>query len=162
MGIGVTYVSTSTLCDGFPLQGKVLLGAKEWVKVDSLNKVHKARIDTGATTSSISAIDILPVEKGAEKWVQFRFSHAGKQSEIFMYPIERMVRIKQSTSKGYDLRYVVKLPITIGNVTEMTQFTLRDRQHLKFPVLLGRSFLEKRAWVDVSQEFVQPKPSLIH
>lgn len=156
-----TYVGVLTANVGFPAHGKMLLGEKEWVKVASINKLSKARVDTGATTSSISAIDIEPIKKDGKKWVQFRFAHGGKKSEILRYPVARMVRVRQSSSKGVDVRYVVNLPITIGNVTQKTEFTLRDRQHLTYPVLLGRSFLVMTAWVDVSQKYVQPKPPLL-
>ncbi len=73
-------------------------------------------------------------------------------------PVKRIVRIIQSSVDGYDRRYVVEMPITIGDVTEETEFTLRDRQHLIYPVLLGRSYLRDTALVDVSRRYVQPKP----
>lgn len=158
--MGIAYINVPISCAGLLLQGNMLLGEKEWVKVNSLGRVIKARVDTGATTSSISAIEIQSVMKGDEQWVKFRFAHGGEKSEVIMFPVERIVRVKQSSNKGYDQRYVVKLEITIGNVTKMTDFTLRDRQHLIFPLLLGRSFLKQKAWVDVNQKFIQPYPSL--
>ncbi|MDD1779800.1 ATP-dependent zinc protease [Enterovibrio sp. ZSDZ35] len=138
--------------------GKLIMGEKEWVKVDTVGVTLKARVDTGATTSSISAIDIQSFKKDGENWVRFRLAHDGRESRVIELPVVRTVRIIQSSAEGYDRRYVVKLPITIGDVTEETQFTLRDRQHLIFPVLLGRSYLKGMAMVDVSRQYVQPKP----
>ncbi|PKF50421.1 hypothetical protein AT251_11630 [Enterovibrio nigricans] len=134
------------------------MGEKEWVKVDTVGVTLKARVDTGATTSSISAIDIQSFKKEGKKWVKFRLAHDGRESREIERPVVRIVRIIQSSAEGYDRRYVVELPITIGDVTETTQFTLRDRQHLIFPVLLGRSYLKGIAMVDVSRKYVQPKP----
>ncbi|MBV7296492.1 ATP-dependent zinc protease [Enterovibrio sp. NIFS-20-8] len=140
------------------VDGKLMMGEKEWVKVDGINIVLKARVDTGATTSSISAVDIEPFDRNGKKWVRFRLAHDGKKSEVMERPVKRIVRIIQSSVEGYDRRYVVEMPITIGDVTEETEFTLRDRQHLIYPVLLGRSYLRDTALVDVSRRYVQPKP----
>ncbi len=139
--------------------GKLLLGEKEWVKVDTIGVVAKARVDTGATTSSISAVDIKPFERDGKKWVKFRLAHDNKESDVLESRVVRTVRIIQSSAEGYDRRYVVALQITIGDVTEKTEFTLRDRHHLNFPVLLGRTYLKGTALVDVSRKFVQPKPN---
>ncbi|WP_228012673.1 RimK/LysX family protein, partial [Vibrio sp. OPT18] len=40
---------------------------------------------------------------------------------------------------------------------DKTEFTLADRTHLSFPLLLGRSFFRDVAVVDVSQKYVQKK-----
>jgi hypothetical protein len=47
--------------------------------------------------------------------------------------------------------------IQIGDLKEKTEFTLADRTHLTYPLLLGRSFFKDVAVVDVSRKFVQPK-----
>ncbi|CZF82282.1 hypothetical protein GCE9029_03135 [Grimontia celer] len=138
--------------------GKLMMGEKEWVRVDDINVIAKARVDTGATTSSISAIDIKAFERNGEEWVSFRLAHDEKESDLMELPVVRTVRIIQSSAEGYDRRYVVEMPITIGDVTESTEFTLRDRHHLNFPVLLGRTYLKDTAVVDVSRQYVQPKP----
>ncbi|WP_051563758.1 ATP-dependent zinc protease family protein [Enterovibrio calviensis] len=138
--------------------GKMIMGEKEWVRVDELGVVAMARVDTGATTSSISAIDIESFERDGDKWVKFRLAHNEGQSALIEKAVERTVRIIQSSSEGYERRYVVNLPITIGDTTMDTEFTLRDRNHLNFPVLLGRTYLKHTALVDVSRKYVQPKP----
>ncbi len=39
--------------------GMLVLGAEEWVYVPAIDRTFKARIDTGATTSSISATEVV-------------------------------------------------------------------------------------------------------
>ncbi|WP_407333700.1 ATP-dependent zinc protease [Enterovibrio sp. 27052020O] len=138
--------------------GKMIMGEKEWVRVDDFDVVAIARVDTGATTSSISAIDIQSFERDGKKWVKFRLAHDDRQSDLIERPVVRTVKIIQSSSEGYERRYVVDLPITIGDMTVSTEFTLRDRKHLNFPVLLGRTYLKDTALVDVSRKYIQPKP----
>ncbi|QTH07296.1 ATP-dependent zinc protease [Vibrio fluvialis] len=137
--------------------GKLILGEKEWVYVPGLKENFLARIDTGATTSSISAVDVVPFERDGKDWVKFRIEHEGIKSEETSLPVERWVHIRQSSTDDTQRRAVVVAWIQIGDLKEKTEFTLADRTHLTYPLLLGRSFFKDVAVVDVSRKFVQPK-----
>lgn len=137
--------------------GKLILGEKEWVYVDAIATSVEARVDTGATTSSASAIDIVPFERDGQDWVKFKFAHNDRETKEMQAPVARWVRITQSSSEGYDRRPVIDAWIQIGELKQQTEFTLTDRSHLRFGVLLGRSFFRDVAIVDVSKRFVQPK-----
>jgi len=137
--------------------GRLILGEQEWVYVTGLKQSFKARIDTGATTSSVSAVDVLPFERDGKDWVKFRIAHDDVKSKEFALPVERWVDIRQSNADGTQRRAVVMAWIEIGGVKEKTEFTLTDRSHLTFPVLLGRSFFKDIALVDVSRKYIQDK-----
>ncbi|EGU56994.1 putative lipoprotein [Vibrio nigripulchritudo ATCC 27043] len=137
--------------------GKLILGEKEWVYISGLDESFKARVDTGATTSSISAVDIDKFKSGGQDYVRFRIAHDGTKSQLLTLPVQRWVRIKQSSKEGYQRRAVVEGEIQIGDLKTSTEFTLADRSHLTFPVLLGRSFFRDVAVVDVSKQYVQKK-----
>ncbi|WP_162048104.1 ATP-dependent zinc protease family protein [Vibrio taketomensis] len=137
--------------------GKLILGEKEWVYIPGLEESFRARVDTGATTSSISAVDIVPFERNDQDWVKFKMVHNGINSNEMALPVERWVRIKQSSAEGSQRRAVVNMWIQIGDRKEKTEFTLADRTHLTFPVLLGRSFFRDVAVVDVSRKYIQDK-----
>ncbi|MDF9389631.1 ATP-dependent Zn protease [Vibrio sp. 1151_11] len=137
--------------------GKLILGEKEWVYVPGLNESFKARIDTGATTSSISAVDVVAFERDGNDWVKFRIEHDDIKSDEISLPVERWVRIRQSSAEGTQRRAVVVAWIEIGDLKERTEFTLADRTHLTYPLLLGRSFFKDVALVDVSRKYVQDK-----
>jgi hypothetical protein len=141
------------------VEGKLILGEEEYVRLADLKITTKSRIDTGATTSSLSAVDIVPFERDGKDWVKFKIKHDGVESKEISLPVERWVKVKQSSSDGTDKRAVVSTVIQIGDMREKTEFTLADRTHLKYPVLLGRSFFRDVAVVDVSRKYVQPKPS---
>lgn len=51
---------------------------------------------------------------------------------------------------------VITLQITIGDRTEVSEFTLTDREHMKYPVLIGRSALQDMMVVDVSDRYLAP------
>ncbi|MEF1279745.1 ATP-dependent zinc protease [Vibrio fortis] len=137
--------------------GKLILGEEEWVYVPGLEESFKARVDTGATTSSISAIDIVPFERDGKDWVKFKIEHDGIKSQEVSLPVERWVKIKQSSAEGTQRRAVIVANIQIGDLKDKTEFTLADRTHLTYPLLLGRSFFRDVAVVDVSKKYVQDK-----
>ncbi|MGD8110253.1 ATP-dependent zinc protease family protein [Vibrio sp. TRT 17S01] len=137
--------------------GKLILGEKEWVFVPGLEENFRARVDTGATTSSISAVDVVPFERDGQDWVKFKIEHDGIKSKEIALPVERWVKIRQSSADKTQRRAVVIAWIQIGDLKEKTEFTLADRTHLTFPLLLGRSFFKDVAVVDVSQQYIQDK-----
>ncbi|MGR5243343.1 MULTISPECIES: putative ATP-dependent zinc protease [Vibrio] len=139
--------------------GMLILGSEEWVYVPAIDQTYKARIDTGATTSSISATNIVPFERDGKDWVQFNVDIDGKASKEFKLPVERWAKVRQSSSEEVDKRPVVMAYIQVGDLKEQTEFTLTERDHMKFPILLGRSFFRDIAVVDASKKYIQNQPS---
>ncbi len=146
---------------GHTVDGKLLVGEAEWIWVDAANDAFQARVDTGATTSSISAQDITIFERNGKNWVRFFLSHQEMDDKILIEaPLVRHVRVRQASADDLDRRPVVRLAVRIGDMTEKAEFTLKDRSDMTFPVLLGREFLKDIAVVDVAREYIQPKPTL--
>ncbi|OCH49103.1 ATP-dependent zinc protease [Aliivibrio fischeri] len=137
--------------------GKLLLGEEEWIYIKAINHNAKARIDTGATTSSISAVDIEMFERDGKDWVKFKLAHNEKETKEFESPVSRIVTIRQSSTEKRTDRPVIEAWVQIGDLKTKTEFTLNDRTHMTFPVLLGRTFFRDVAVVDVSKKFIQPK-----
>ncbi|WP_153447335.1 ATP-dependent zinc protease family protein [Vibrio algicola] len=141
--------------------GDLILGETEWVYVSDINRNIKARIDTGATTSSISAVNIRLYKKDGKNMVDYKLAHDDWTSKLFTAPVKRWVEVKQaSTTKASASRPVIDLNIQIGDHKTKSDFTLVDRSQLEFPVLIGRTFIDKEAVVDVSHAYLQPKTKL--
>lgn len=141
--------------------GNLILGEKEWIYIKPLNRNVLARVDTGATSSSISAIDIKTYKKDGKSFVDFKLAHKKWQSKTMTYPVTRWVEVVQSTSEEpSSSRPVIKLEVQVGDYKTKTDFTLTDRTHLQYPVLLGRTFIDNVALVDVSHKYVQPRVKL--
>jgi len=142
------------------IEDKTVLGESEWVYVSAVKNNYKGRIDTGATTSSINALDIEPFERDGEKWVRFILDDdEGKEKKLLEAKIERFVKILQSTTteENKERRFVIKLHVRIGDIEQQTEFTLTDRQHMEYPILIGRTFLQDMVIVDVSKEYIYPQ-----
>lgn len=144
------------------LTDTLILGAIENVEIADISQAFSARIDTGATTSSLNAIDLQEFERNGNKWVRFHLVNQDTKTESnelewITAPVIRTVKIRQSTTEEMERRPVVELWIKLGAIHEKVQFTLADRSHMTHSILLGREFIQDIAVVDVSKEFVQSK-----
>lgn len=149
--------------DELGLANKAVLGRSEWIGLPDVGTYLKARIDSGANTSSLSAREITRFERDGENWVRFKLGLADDdvvvdavRDEWIEAPIDRRVRIIQAT--GEESRPVVTLMMTLGAIREPVEFTLSDRTHLDFPALLGRRFLLDIAVVDVAERYLHERP----
>ena len=132
--------------------GLATLGAVEHITLPASGAVLKARIDTGARTSSIDARDIQFFEKDGKEWVSFGLANSDGTIIQMNEPITRFVLIKRH-NEASERRPVITLETRVGDIVAPTQFTLRDRENYEYPALIGARFLEKRALVDVATEY---------
>ncbi len=137
----------------------IVLGSIEKVTIDSIKQTFDARIDTGAATSSLNAIDIKEFERNGKDWVRFHLADNTKSEEEkntwIEAPVLRYVKIRQSATDDLDRRAVVELWVKVGKIHEKAQFTLADRSHMNHPILLGREFIRDIALVDVSRTYIE-------
>jgi hypothetical protein len=134
--------------------GKMIFGGEEYVYVQEANATLAARVDTGATVSSIAATNISRFESDGVKKVRFTIEFNDRSIDVEA-PFVRVTRVRQSSSSGFSYRLVVGLNIKIADYSVYTEFNLMDRSHMDFPMLLGRSLLTDIAAVDVSRSYVQ-------
>ena len=140
------------------LDGKLVLGEVENIFIQPPGIKMRARIDTGADTSSIDARDVEEFERDGQKWVKFTLiDRKDNTSHTIETKVSRYVNIVQSSlPDGYDRRIVVKLKLAIGDFSDLNEFTLTNREHMNFPLLIGRNVLKDIAVVDVSGKDLAP------
>jgi len=135
---------------------KMLLGEVERVWVDPPGLSVEARIDTGASSSSLHGDNITRFERDGEDWVRFDINQDDEVTTLEL-PVVKFARVYQQADKSGSRRPVVELRLYLGNVKDTFEFTLADRSHLEQGMILGRNFLTDIALVDVSRKFVQPR-----
>ncbi len=142
------------------IDDKIILGRTEWIWLEAVNRVFRARVDSGATTSSLSAHHIVEFERDGKKWVRFNMVPDDDVDDSYEVeaPLVRFARIRQASSEEIDRRPVVELTMKIGEFTDTAEFTLTDRTSMTYPILLGREFLRDIALIDVAKSYHQPKP----
>lgn len=127
-----------------------IIGEIEPVTILAAKSTFAARIDTGATTSSIDAQDIVRFERDGKSWVKFNLKDrkTGKVT-LIESKLTRIVEIKRHGAEP-QLRPAVKLKTKLGDKELNAEFTLADRSSFDFPVLIGRNVLSGNFIVDVS------------
>lgn len=139
--------------------GKVIAGWVEKINLQSNDKTHalKAKLDTGAKTSSIHAKEIQRYKKDGDSRVRFAVLVRDKDGEYvdvpFDVPVKRKVNIKTHDGEP-DRRWVVDLTICFDGRWHTTEFSLVDRSEYIYSVLLGRKFLSGVAVVDTEKTFL--------
>lgn len=135
------------------LKEKVLIGRIEWVSLPDMKIKHKARIDTGAKTTSMHAVNIEEVEQRGELFVKFQTVDAeGKRIEV-VRKVESTQKVA-NTSGFVTKRYVIKEKIKIGNIDKDVNINLNDRTKMDYKFLVGRNLLLGRFIVDVARSHV--------
>ena len=125
-------------------EAPLVAGWIENVRVSPGNFVVKAKLDTGARTSSMDAQNIQLYERDGEAWVSFDFANNDGTSIFVDRPIIRVARIKDLTGPTQE-RPVIELGICIANVYRIAEITLFDRSGFNYRLLLGRNFLRLAA-----------------
>ena len=110
-----------------------VLGLIETISLISSNSLgkFKARIDTGATKSSI---DIQLARK------------------LSLGPIVGTKVVK--SAHGNSVRALIHASIIIGGRTIRADFTVADRSHMKYKVLIGQNILKKGFIIDPLKQTV--------
>lgn len=135
------------------LKEKILIGRVEWVELVGLNIRHKARIDTGAKTTSMHAVNIEEVEQRGELFVKFQtLDKDGKTIEV-VRKVDTTQKVS-STTGFVSKRYVIKEKLKIGNIEREVLINLNDRTKMDYKLLVGRNLLLGRFIVDVARSHV--------
>lgn len=140
------------------MTNKLLIGWKEWCALKGLGiKSLKAKIDTGARTSSLHAENITPFLQDGESYVSFQV-FPFQNNTIRVVNCQAKVideRMIMSSNGQKELRYIIKTPITLGPKTWDIELSLSNRDPLKFRMLLGREALQGLVIIDPEITFFQ-------
>ena len=128
---------------------KAVLGWKESVVIESLAGLRlPAKLDTGARTSALHAVDIIYVRQSDAVWVEFDLPDIDQsQRHRFRLPLAEHRSIRSSIGSS-QIRPLVALELTLAGQTWITEVTLTDRSDMELPMLIGRSALKGRFLVD--------------
>ena len=136
---------------------KMLVGRHEQVWIEDIQLALPARVDTGAETASLDARNIEMFERNGKRWVRFEILHPDSGEALLLErKLRRTVSIIQSNSSEPERRPVIKLGITIGHIKQSAEFTLSNRSHLDYQMLVGRNILQDVMIVDVSKINIAP------
>jgi hypothetical protein len=143
-----------------PRLPQITLGWREWVSLPELGITGvKAKIDTGARSSSIHAFDIHKIVVDGEPWVEFKvhpLQHGTDQIVECRVPIKDYRQVTDSGGHR-SMRYVIETKIRIGDEEQIAEMTLADRSQMLFRMLLGRTAMKNRYIVDPGRSYCASK-----
>lgn len=134
-------------------KSKIAVGVIEKIAILPKGLVYTAKVDTGATNSSMHATDIEMYEKDGKRFVRFRTEDSNGRHESLNLPLKRVARIKQHGGKKALERPVTEVGICLDSIYKTVQVTLTDRSTFSYPFLVGASYLKGSFVVDVDIKF---------
>jgi len=110
---------------------KKVIGSVETVKLKGKHKILEveARMDTGASKNSIDTALV---------------------KELGLGPVLHIRKI--NSAHGSSLRPVIDVDVVLHGKRLKSHFTVTDRTHMKYKVLIGRNLLREGFLVDSSRE----------
>ncbi|MBR9827709.1 MAG: ATP-dependent zinc protease [Oceanospirillales bacterium] len=133
-----------------------IAGWREWISLPELGISHiKAKMDTGARTSCIHAFEVEPFERDGAKWVRFRVHPDQGSTERVITCEAEVADFRAVTDSGghTEMRYVIKTMIEFNNMRWPAEFTLTNRDTMKFRMLVGRTTMNGRLVVNPSLSY---------
>ncbi|WOC40500.1 ATP-dependent zinc protease [Polaribacter sp. HL-MS24] len=117
------------------------------------------KIDSGAYTSSIHCTEIEEIIENQQHWIEFTL--LDPEHPLFDH---QKIKTKEYTSKLVkssngitEKRFLIETSIFIFNQHYPIHLTLAERTDMKFPILLGRKFLNKKFIIDPVKKDVSHK-----
>ena len=139
-----------------------VIGWREWVSLPDLGiATTKAKIDTGARSSSLHAIDQRLSRRDGVDWVSFEV-HPLQRRDDFAIACEAPVhdrRRVRSSSGAAQWRYVVRTRLHWMGLDFDVDLTLADRTVMGFRMLIGREAIRGHLLVDPGRSYFGPRPS---
>ena len=117
------------------------------------------KIDSGAYTSSIHCTQIEECEEGGEMFIKFILldpEHPHYNHKEFSSKNYTMRTVKSSNGQSEE-RFAIQTEIVLFGQSFPIDLTLSERKDMKFPILLGRKFLNHNFVIDPSKTNVSYK-----
>ncbi len=134
----------------------IVIGWREWVALPDLGVPFvKAKIDTGARSSSLHAFDIETVKRDGQKFARFKMTPRQSNDDHVVEAEAEVLEVRSIRSSNGE---VSKRPVIITHVEVLgnkwpIEVTLASRVEMDFRMLLGRDAIRGRYWVDSGRSF---------
>ena len=133
------------------MANKLIVGSEEWCSLPGIGlPAIKARVDSGAATSSLHALNIHPFQRDGELWLSFEVHPIQNDRSVVVRHEARVLdqRGVRNTSGIVETRYVIREELLLGDQRWPVELTLTNRDAMGYRMLLGREAMVGRVLVD--------------
>ncbi|MFT4713599.1 MAG: hypothetical protein ACJAVI_003363 [Candidatus Azotimanducaceae bacterium] len=138
-----------------------IVGWREWVSLPDIGiPALKAKIDTGAKTSALHAVDIELFDNKGIEYVRFNLQPVRKRQKFVLNCEAPLLdkRFVRDSGGHTEERFVIQSSVQIGAKSFITEITLTNRDDMLFPMLLGRRAMQAvNIIVDCNQSYSHGK-----
>lgn len=141
----------------------LVIGWREWLGLPDLGiEWVKAKIDTGARSSSLHALDVKTFEEDGKTRVRFKVHPLQRNSKITVSCVADVLEFRQIRSST---GHAQKRPVILTSISAIgeswpIELTLANRDEMGFRMLLGREAVRGRFLVDAGRSFYGGQPKL--
>lgn len=136
------------------------IGWREHIALPQLGiSTMPAKIDTGARTSALHAVDQVVLDIDGVRWVEFMIPlHNRRTKTRLRAPLVEERSIK-NTSGVPENRLVIRSLLTMGRRSWLIDISLANRAKMEFDLILGRTAIRKRGLlVDPGRSYALGQP----
>ncbi len=138
-----------------------IIGWREWVGLPDFGiRKIKAKVDTGARSSSLHAFDLHEFRRDGVTWVRFQVHPVQRKSSnsvVVEAPVFAFRSVRSSSGKAAT-RPVIMTHVELLGVTWPIELTLANRDEMGFRMLLGREAFRQRFLVDAGRSYAGGRP----
>ena len=133
---------------------RLLIGLAEYVDLPDWRVLRlRAKVDTGARSSALHVDNLRELPRDRVRFdVRLHRRHPERTVTVEA-KVTRRTRVR-STSGVSELRIFVETRIRVGSTTFTAELGLVDRQRMIYRMLLGRTALGARFYVDASRRYL--------
>ncbi len=143
---------------------RTTVGWREWVALPELGIARiKAKVDTGARTSTLHAFDIREYHRDGRRRVLFGIHPVQQNTDAVVFCDAEVVDQRWVMDSGghREERLVIRTPLKVGAEEWPIEITLTGRDTMRFRMLIGRTAMNGRLVVSPDRSFlVAPDDSL--
>lgn len=139
----------------------LVIGWREWLELPDLGiRKVKAKIDTGARSSSLHAFDVKTIERDGKQFARFKVHPLQRNSKKTVEceaEILEFRMVKSSTGHAQKRPVILTTVEALGDEWTI-ELTLANRDEMGFRMLLGREAVRGRFLVDAGKSYYSGQP----
>jgi hypothetical protein len=139
------------------MSDKKIVGKKELISIVDLELYDlDAKVDTGADSNALHCDHIRIDGDGFVHFTLLDEVHEAYHGRKMKMPLHKIKKVKSSNGE-LQIRPSIKVSVEFFGKKYKTIISLTNRADMKYPMLIGRRFLNGKFLVDVSQEYLAKK-----